>query len=283
MGEFGRRVLVALVAIPIAGYIVYLGGWPFAILVSVVAGVAAWEFFRIAAAGGVHAFDKAGPALAALVPLVIHTNRIGVTQVPLAAAALVLLIIFAAAVFRRVGERPLAAVAATVFGVLYTGGMLSFAYVLRYHRFVVEDLGGLALLGFPLVLTFASDTGGYAFGRLFGRRKLYPAVSAGKTVVGSLGGVFLTVVSTWLYVRFALQPAAQLSLTLTGILVFGVLMSVTAQIGDLAESLLKREAGVKDSSHLIPGHGGVLDRFDSMLFVLPVATVLLTELLIATP
>jgi phosphatidate cytidylyltransferase len=283
VGELGRRILVALVAIPAAGYLVYLGGWPFALLLSLVAGLAAWEFFRIADAGGVHAFRKAGIPLAALIPLLLHTNRVGLTQVPLAAGALVLLIIFASAVFRRVGDRPLAAVAATVFGVLYTGGMLSFGYLLRYHRFVIGDLAALALVGLPLVLTWASDTGGYAFGRMFGKRKLYPAVSAGKTWAGSIGGVLLTVAACWAYVQFVLRPTAQLGFTPTGLVLFGVLMSVTAQIGDLAESLLKREAGVKDSSHLIPGHGGVLDRFDSLLFVLPVAAVLLTELLIPAP
>ncbi len=283
MGELARRVLVALVAIPVAGYVVYLGGWPFAVLLSVVAGLGAWEFFRLAAAGSVHAFAKAGVPLAAVIPLVLHANRLGVTQVPLAAGALVLLIVFASAVFRRVGDRPLSAVAATIFGVLYTGGMLSFAYVLRYHRFVIDDAAGLVLVGLPLVLTWASDTGGYAFGRLFGRRKLYPAVSAGKTWAGSVGGVALTIVAAWAYAEFALRPLASLGFTPTGLVLFAVLISLTAQIGDLAESLLKREAGVKDSSRLIPGHGGVLDRFDSMFFVLPVATVLLTELLVVAP
>ncbi len=283
MGELGRRVLVALVAIPLAGYLVYLGGWAFVLLLSLVAGVGAWEFFRIAAAGGVHAFHKAGTPLAAAIPVLLHTNRIGLTQIPLAAGALVLLIVFASAVFRRVGERPLSAVAATIFGVLYTGGMLAFAYVLRYHRFVVDDVAGLALVGLPLVLTWASDTGGYVFGRAFGRRKLYPAVSAGKTWAGSIGGVLLTIGAAWGYTEFALHPFAKLGFTTPGLLLFAVLISLTAQIGDLAESLLKREAGVKDSSQLIPGHGGVLDRFDSMFFVLPVSVVLLTELLVFAP
>src|SRR5690606_20960137 len=108
-----------------------------------------------------------------------------------------------------------------------------------------------------------------------------PAVSPGKTRVGALGGVLLAILVAWLYTEFVLRPFAHLGFTTVGLLVFATLISATAQIGDLAESLLKREAGVKDSSALIPGHGGVLDRFDSMLFVLPVAAVLLTELLIA--
>ena len=93
----------------------------------------------------------------------------------------------------------------------------------------------------------------------------------------------MTVLACWLYVRFALIPYGQLALSPVGIIVFGVVISIAAQVGDLAESLLKREAGVKDSSHIIPGHGGVLDRFDSLLFVLPVAYLLLGTMLLPAP
>ena len=110
-----------------------------------------------------------------------------------------------------------------------------------------------------------------------------PSVSPGKTVSGAIGGLVVSVLATWLYVRYALQPVAQLAFTTTGTIVFGLVISVAAQVGDLVESLLKREAGVKDSSNLIPGHGGVLDRLDSLFFVLPTAHVLLGWLLIPAP
>jgi phosphatidate cytidylyltransferase len=231
----------------------------------------------------VHAFARAGIALAALIPLVVHTNFAGITMVPLGAGALVLLAIFSAAVWRRFGDRPLSAVGATVFGVLYTGGMVSFAYALRYHPYVIGAVAGTALLGLPLVLTWATDTGAYLLGRWLGHAKLMPSISPSKTWAGAAGGLLFAVIAVGVYVAFVLKPYAQLSLTTAGIGIYATALSVTAQIGDLAESLLKREAGVKDSSRLIPGHGGVLDRFDSMLFVLPVSYVLLSELLVAVP
>ncbi len=125
--------------------------------------------------------------------------------------------------------------------------------------------------------------GAYAFGRLFGKKKLIPSVSPGKTVAGAVGGLALTVVICLLYVRFILMPYAQLGLTLQGAILFGIVVSIAAQTGDLAESLLKREAGVKDSSRILPGHGGILDRFDSLLFVMPVSFLVLNHLLLPVP
>jgi phosphatidate cytidylyltransferase len=139
---------------------------------------------------------------------------------------------------------------------------------------VADDRAGIALLLLPLLLTWANDIGAYAVGRALGHRKLMPAVSPGKTVAGAVGGVVVTVAACWLYVGRVLVPWADLGLNLSGIVIFGVAVSIMAQIGDLAESLLKREAGVKNSSRLFPGHGGVLDRIDSLLFVLPVAYIM---------
>jgi phosphatidate cytidylyltransferase len=161
--------------------------------------------------------------------------------------------------------------------------MLSFGYPIRYHDYAVGPLAGTALLFLPLILTWAQDTGAYAVGRTLGRRKLIPSVSPGKTVEGAVGGILVTVLVCWAYVRWVLVPVAQLGLRPADILLFAIVISVAAQVGDLAESLIKREAGVKDSSRIIPGHGGVLDRFDSLLFVLPVAHLLLGAMLIPAP
>lgn len=278
MGELAKRVVVSVVAVPLVLGAAYLGGGALGAVLGIVSALAAWELYRMAAAGGVRPL-AAGIGLAAALPLVVQAWYQGVFVVPLSLLAVIMIALVALAIWQRgVDGRPLAAVSITVFGVLYTAGALSFAYGLRYHRWTVDAAAGTALLLFPMVLTWASDIGAYFVGRAVGRHKLIPAVSPGKTVEGSVGGLVGTVLVAWLYVVFVLRPVAHLSLTPLSILLVGVAISVAAQLGDLAESLFKREAGVKDSSRLIPGHGGVLDRIDSLLFVLPVAYLLLDRL-----
>ena len=134
-----------------------------------------------------------------------------------------------------------------------------------------------------MLLTWATDVGAFTIGKNFGKRKLMPAVSPRKTVAGAVGGVGTAVLICLLYVRFVLMPVSQLGMTIEGAILFGIIVSVAVQTGDLAESLLKREAGVKDSSKVLPGHGGILDRFDGMLFALPIAYLVLGRLLLPIP
>jgi len=294
MSELTRRVLVGVIAAPLGVLVVFYGGWALAALLAILSALGAWEYFRIARAAGLAPLEDVGIPLAGVAPLFVHARYLQLYELSLSAMALAVLAILALTLFLRgVNGRPLGAAASTVFGVIYTGGMLSFAYAIRYHPYVIESvrvpLGGLAvtagglLLLLPLLLTWASDIGAYFVGRAFGKRKLMPSVSPGKTVAGAIGGLLATMLVGWLYARIVLTPSTQLAFVRGGVFIFAILVSVAAQIGDLAESLLKREAGVKDSSHLIPGHGGILDRFDSLLFVLPVSYVLFNTLLVWAP
>jgi phosphatidate cytidylyltransferase len=294
VSELTRRVVVGVIAAPLGVAIVFYGGAALAALLAILSALAAWEFFRIARASGLTPLEDVGIPLAGVVPLFVHARYLRLFELPLSGMALAVLVILAIALFvRGVNGKPLGAAASTVFGVIYTGGMLSFAYAIRYHPYVIESVrvplgrlavtaGGLLLL-LPVLLTWASDIGAFFVGRALGKRKLMPTVSPGKTVAGAVGGLAATVLVGWLYVRFVLTPSTQLAFVRGGIVGFSLLVSVAAQIGDLVESLLKREAGMKDSSHIIPGHGGVLDRFDSLLFVLPVAYVLFNTLLVWAP
>jgi phosphatidate cytidylyltransferase len=293
MSELAKRVLFAIIAAPIALWVVLVGGAPLAALLAMVSAIGAWEFFRIARETGARPLDDVGIALAGLLPLAIHGHYLGVFTVNPAMVAVVMLMVMAATIWSRgVAGGPLGAAATTLFGVVYTAGMLGFGYAIRYHDIVRGydtvagahlGLGGLGvavapggvLLIFPMLLTWASDIGAYFFGRAIGGPKLIPAVSPGKTIAGAVGGLVASMVVSYLYAKHVLAPVAHLGFTPWGALTFGLLISIAAQVGDLFESLLKREAKVKDSSHIIPGHGGVLDRFDSLFFVLPVAYLLL--------
>ena len=284
MSELARRVAFAVVAVPVALAVLWFGGLPLALLLGLISGLGAWELYRMARAGGGTPFVAAGVIAAAAIPMLVHAEHVQWLRVPISAATLAVLALLGASVWLRgVDGKPLSAVAVTLFGVVYTGVMLSFGYALRYYPYAIGDAAGAAVVLLPLLLTWASDTGAYFVGRAFGKRKLIPSVSPGKTVAGAVGAVVVTVLVCLAYSRFLLRPAAQLAFSPLGALAFGLGVSVVAQLGDLVESLLKREAGVKDSSRILPGHGGILDRFDSLFFVLPVAYPLLLWLLVPAP
>jgi len=281
VSELAKRILTAVIAAPLALLMIYLGGLPLATFLAVISAGCAWELYRIARAGGLDALDPLGIPLAGAVPLATYAAAIGLFRPSLAIPAVVLLVILAAVIWTRGPQgRPLGAAAATAFGVLYTGGLLSFGFALREYPYAIGDRAGSVLVAFPLILTWASDIGAFFVGRTLKGPKLIPSVSPGKTISGALGGLAVTVIVAWIYVRFALMPVALLTMTVPAIVVFGLVVSAAAQVGDLAESLLKREANVKDSSRLVPGHGGLLDRLDSVLFVLPVAYLLFGWLLL---
>ena len=203
MSELATRVVSALVLAPIALGVIYLGGLPLAVFLAALSAGCAWEFFRLARATGVDPLDPIGVPLAGTLPLAAYSAAVGIYRPSLALPAAALLVVLGAVIWvRGTAGRPLGSAAATILGVLYTGGLLSFGYGLREHPYAVGDRAGTALVAFPLVLTWASDIGAYFVGRTIGGRKLIPAVSPGKTVSGALGGLAVTIIAAWAYVRF---------------------------------------------------------------------------------
>jgi phosphatidate cytidylyltransferase len=282
-GELARRVAVAVVGIPALLLIIYLGGWFLAVLLAAIAVLGTLEFYRLARAGDVHPFAVAGSAGSALLVLGAASGA------PVAAAqrmwntSLLLMIVFLIlAVWKRAPERrPLAAAASTMAGALLVGGSL--AYVVWLREIPGIALGplspadfsaawrGTALVAFPLLITWLNDSFAYFTGRAIGRRKLLPSVSPGKTVEGALAGLVAGTAVAIVLGTSVLGP--QVGVVASPLLwaCGGILIAAFGQLGDLAESLLKREAGVKDSGALLPGHGGVLDRFDALFFAIPVS------------
>jgi phosphatidate cytidylyltransferase len=270
--ETTQRVLVAAIGIPIAVAVVLLGGWPLAALLMAVAVLAALEFFRMAARKGAQPMPVLGCTLAASFVFLAAASGGGLEGAGF--GLLVTLAMLAVASFaiwdRGVEGEPLLSISTTLVGAIYTGGLLSFGHLLRHLPGTVSAWHGTALVFAPVLLTWTSDTFAYFVGRRWGTRKLIPRVSPGKTVQGAVGALAGSVVVAVLYsLVLARFPTYQLGVLQAA--VFGALISVAAQVGDLAESLLKRDAGVKDSGTLLPGHGGALDRFDSLLFTLPLA------------
>lgn len=141
-----------------------------------------------------------------------------------------------------------------MFGALYVGFGFRFLITMR-------DMG-LATLMYQLLVIWSTDTGAYFTGRFFGKTPLAPEVSPNKTVEGSIGGVLLALIVSSVYIHFFNPTVGQVN----HIWLLTIIMSIVGQYGDLVESAYKRHFGVKDSGNLIPGHGGVLDRFDSMIF-----------------
>jgi phosphatidate cytidylyltransferase len=160
----------------------------------------------------------------------------------------------------------------TLFGYLYIPYLFGFILTLRYTP---DGVLGLWYLMLPMLAIIASDVGAYVVGSLFGRRKLAPRLSPNKTLEGAFGGLALATLIVSL-TTFLLERFMQLHIDLYDALLFSILVASAAQLGDLFESLIKRWAGVKDTGMFLPGHGGVLDRIDSILFAVPVTYYFVT-------
>ena len=271
MTETTQRVAVAAVGIPLTVGLVYLGGWPLAALLVVIAVLGTLEFFRMAEQRQARPLPIVGAGTAAAFVLVagadpeagpIHFGIV-LTLAMLAVATL--------AIWRRgVEGQPLLSISTTLTGAVYAGALISFGLFLRHLPGNEGAWHATALVFAPVLLTWTSDTFAYFVGRQWGRHKLIPRVCPGKTIQGAIGAVVGSVIVGAAYAG-VLDNFDSYRPTLLEAAFLGLAISVVAQVGDLAESLLKRDTGVKDSGTLLPGHGGALDRFDSLLFTLPLA------------
>ncbi|HET9441571.1 MAG TPA: CDP-archaeol synthase [Longimicrobiales bacterium] len=287
-GELTKRVAVAAVGIPLAILVLYIGGWVLGLLLALIAALGAAEFIRIARLREVFPVKVVAMGAAVAFVLIAVLRPTPVQSSPwfwLLVTAVLLLAMSAVIWTRGVEGRPLAASAATLLAPLLTGGTLTYAIYLREalaqspYRFAHGELNalvgsnwaGFSLVAFPLAVTWIHDTFAYFGGRKFGRHKLIPRVSPGKTREGTIAGLIGAILTAVLYGQLVFEQWLGIPFGILAGILGGVLLAAGAVIGDLAESLLKREAGVKDSGTLLPGHGGVLDRFDALYFTLPIA------------
>jgi phosphatidate cytidylyltransferase len=272
-----QRIAFAAVAIPLALGVVWFGSWPLVAVIATAAVLGARELCDFAARQGIDPLRRTGLISAAVAPAYVYlavTSSPGLAGWSWFLAALWLIGVLSLALFRRRSDqRPLAATAVTVLVVLYTGGLPASLVGIRHLTQGDRSWVGAWLVFTPLVITWICDTAAMFVGKTVGGPRLWAAVSPGKTWSGTIGGVAGALVTAPL-LKLAVLDRLGLGLPLGQALLFALVLGVVGQVGDLAESLFKREAGVKDSSGLIPGHGGVLDRFDSLYFVLPAAAAM---------
>ncbi|WP_273381060.1 phosphatidate cytidylyltransferase [Symbiobacterium thermophilum] len=262
------RILTGLVGIPLFLGLLFIGQWPFLVVVAGMGLIGFYEYARILRAIGFRPSLPLG--CAATVAIVLAAGLLPPHGVHAqAVAALATLVILAWAIFRPEGFSALDGLL-TLAGVAYVG-LLSYLVLLRRLGGGSGWDLGLVWAGMAFLCTWAADTLAYFVGVTWGRHKLAPKISPQKSVEGLLGGVAGALLAGLLW-----GPAIPLARWQGALL--GVAIALVAAMGDLVESALKRTAGVKDAGRLLPGHGGVLDRFDSSLFVLPfvyyVATLL---------
>jgi phosphatidate cytidylyltransferase len=286
LSNLTQRIMVAVVAIPLVIYLVLFK--PLALLgLAVILGlITVHEFYGLAKVKGFVPLTILGLTTAGAIILTFAHFRLGVTLPTTDLISVVLCVavplILAGELFRGF-PNPLVHTSITLTGALYGGIGLGSLYGVREYFFESDALRqslsalDLSLMAGSFVVTMLAsiwicDTAAFGFGRMLGKNKIAPRVSPNKTYEGAIAGVLFAVL-TW-FAAWAWVPYLH-SLTIRSCIVMGLITGVVGQLGDFAESQFKREVGVKDSSTLIPGHGGMLDRLDSILFVSPIAYVYL--------
>ncbi|WP_100010931.1 phosphatidate cytidylyltransferase [Lentibacillus sediminis] len=245
-------VLAGLVLLPA----IIIGGWPFILLVYVIATIGLFELMRM---HKVAKYSLSSILATGMLWLVLFPYQDDLTifawftQMEIVMLFVLLMLTYTVLVKNKFTFDDVGFI---ILAVLYVG--TGFYYLIQTEH------DGLNYIFFALFIIWATDTGAYIFGRLFGKKKLWPWISPKKTVEGAVGGILLACLTAVIF-----QVVHPFDYPMTVVIGATILASVFGQIGDLVESAFKRHYGVKDSGNILPGHGGILDRFDSLLFVLP--------------
>jgi phosphatidate cytidylyltransferase len=271
------RVASGILFLPVLVLLARAGGIAFCAFVALEVTLGLSEFYRMMRGRGLNPFQLLGIASGLALLWVTYrplTPHVGVLVTG------VLLLVLGLELRRPQARQRVEDIAVTSFGVLYVGWLSAHFVLLRELPWQVgrayADGASFVLLAF--FLTWSCDTGAYAVGRLFGRNRPWAQISPRKSIEGAFGGLLFAVVAAfvarrWFAPYLRVHDAA----------ILGLLVGVFAQVGDLVESLLKRDAAHADSSDFIPGHGGVLDRFDSLYFAAPLVYYYLQIVIFGVP
>lgn len=257
-----KRIVTALFGIPLLIVVIWFAGpIGFAVVTAVWGALAVYEFYQLTGVSRVVPLTLFGLVWAVL--FILHPHLSSEATVPLLLTSSVILSLILT-VFLSRREGIFSNWAWMIGGVFYVGWLLSYLVTLRLETGTeaFPEIGR-NLVFLALFATFGSDTMAYFIGKAIGRHKLAPSISPGKTWEGAIAGIIGAVVVSLL---FTLSTSLELPLKYWHAILLGVLISVFGQIGDLVESSLKRHSGAKESGNLMPGHGGLLDRMDSVVF-----------------
>ncbi len=264
---FWRRALSIIVLLPLVLLIVYQGGWLYLLLISITVLMMQVEYCRLAR----HFSEKLNVVMPTLLTVAFCllayflptlTKTLAVSTVTFSFFIFLLIYIFAESVFRGQVTGELLTVTLKLTGILTIG------WALGYHLILLRNSGAIGMhLCFLLAGTiWCGDTGAYLVGRAMGKHTLGTPLSPRKTVEGTIGGLVVGTLTGLILGAILLKG----TISLVHAAVIGLLLTLLGQLGDLSASLMKRTAGVKDSGDVIPGHGGFLDRCDSLIFSAPV-------------
>jgi phosphatidate cytidylyltransferase len=249
-----QRIITGVVAAALFLPIVFYGGLPFVLLTYFLATIGLYELFKMRK---LSIFSVHGLLSILFLWVILFPKQydhvlttFNYSKVELGIAFILLLLTYTVITknlftFEDVGF--------SILSAIYVG--------IGFYFFMETRDAGIVYIFYSLFMVWATDSGAYFIGKATGKRKLWPEISPNKTVEGSLGGVFCAVLVAILFVLFTDIKTTIIAIT--------IVLSVFGQIGDLVESALKRHFNVKDSGNILPGHGGILDRFDSLLFVFP--------------
>ena len=267
MSNLLARVLTAAVAAPVVVWLTWIGGLPFTLLILVAVGISLYEFLAMV--------EKSSPVCIATVWILGIALAWGSTTtwfshhawMVLVLGVMIILLVylfFPGSVVRGAAERA----ALSMLAVFYAAALPACLIHLRMLR------DGWAWVLLAMIITWGSDTAAYFSGRAFGKRKLYPLISPGKTWEGAAGGLLGSVLFSYMaWLTFFPE------ISIIHMLIISLLGGAVGQMGDLVESMIKRSVGVKDSGKLLPGHGGLLDRIDALIFAAPILLFYATYIL----
>ncbi|NND71725.1 MAG: phosphatidate cytidylyltransferase [Rhodothermales bacterium] len=258
MRSSAARIVTALIAAPIAVYLVYLGGWPFLIGLALIGAVAQNEVYHL-----LHPkMDVVIRCLGLSAGIAIIAS-VYVNNLLWIAAALVILIVCILPV--RKSPESGKTIAAALAGIIYPASLIALVAMLRFGIGLTLDQSELFILTTGiLVILWATDSAAYFVGRAIGKRPLAPSISPGKTIEGAVGGLAGAAI-----VAIGFKALFAGFITWIDVGAFVIICGLLSPLGDLAESMLKRSAGAKDSGNILPGHGGALDRIDALVVALP--------------